>query len=156
MNLHADLEPVAFLIGTWSGVGEGAYPTIEPFGYREEISFTPGPAKPFLAYVQRTWRSQGPEPLHAEMGYLRGFGTRQVEFVISQPTGIAEVLSGSIDGTSIELTGVVASTATAKSVTATRRSIRVVGDTLTYRLAMAAMGQPLQHHLEATLTRVAD
>src|ERR671937_386650 len=35
--LHADLEPLAFLLGSWAGEGEGEHPGIEPFRYREEL-----------------------------------------------------------------------------------------------------------------------
>ncbi len=37
--LHPDLEPIAFLLGTWAGEGEGDWPSSGPFRYGEEMSF---------------------------------------------------------------------------------------------------------------------
>jgi hypothetical protein len=45
-------------------------------------------------------------------------------------------------------------TSTAKDVAALGRSIDVDGNLLTYTVALAAVGQPLQHHLQARLERV--
>ena len=39
-ELNPALTPVSFLLGTWRGEGEGQYPSIKPFRYREEIRFT--------------------------------------------------------------------------------------------------------------------
>jgi hypothetical protein len=156
MHLHPALDTVRFLIGTWRGSGSGRYPTIEPFDYDEEISFVPGPGKPFLAYVQRTWRTGSREPLHSECGFLRALGSDGVELVIAQPTGIVEVHVGSVRDGTVTLQGSAFTTPAARSVSATTREIEVTAGTLRYELAMEAVGQPLQHHLAAVLMRVAD
>ena len=54
-----------------------------------------------------------------------------------------------MDLTSVQVFG----TATAKSVTATTRSYSVDADTLSYDVSMAAVGEPLTHHLHAELQR---
>jgi len=148
---------MAFLLGTWKGRGEGEYPTIDSFGYVEEVTFG-HVGKPFLSYVQKTRHAETGEPLHAETGYLRAQGTNEVEFVVVQPSGIVELHTGSVHDDMIELTlGSVHTTPTAKSVTDVRRTFRVESDDdgalLTYDVAMAAVGQPMTHHLRATLRR---
>lgn len=153
MDVHPLLDPLRFLIGTWRGSGSGRYPTIATFEYEEEITFSPGPGKPFLAYSQRTRRAVSLEPLHAESGYLRALGSGRVELVIAQPTGIVEVLAGSVDGSRVAVTGTAHVTPTARPVSATTREIEVVGDVLRSSLAMEAVGRPLQHHLSAELSR---
>jgi len=155
MQLHPDCEPLAFLLGTWRGTGEGSYPTIDAFRYVEEVSFG-HVGKPFLVYVQKTKHAETGQPLHAETGYLRAAGDDRIEFVIAQPSGIVELHHGTVQAHSLELTlDSVHTTPTAKSVTDVQRRFEVDGDgaeaVLSYVVAMAAVGEPLTHHLRASL-----
>lgn len=158
VDLHPDIAVLAPLLGTWAGHGIGEYPTIESFGYLEEITFG-HVGKPFLTYGQKT-RSDDEtgRPLHAEVGFVRVPSPGRIEWVLAHPSGITEIEEGTltVDGTAIvmELTTTsVALTASAKDVTALGRSIRIDGDEFTYALRLRAVGQPLQHHLGATLRR---
>ena len=153
-GLPVELEPLAFLLGDWAGEGEGVYPTIEAFGYHEEVRFW-HVGKPVLAYTQRTRAADDGRPLHAEMGYFRLVGADGVELSLVHPTGITEVFAGTLIDTRIDLASVtVGQTPTAKEVAAVERTIEVDDDHLRYTVRMAAVGQPLQHHLSASLRRV--
>ena len=156
-DLHPGIAVLAPLLGTWAGEGAGEYPTIESFGYLEEVTFT-HIGKPFLIYNQKTRASDDGRPLHAETGYLRAPSIDWIELVLAHPTGVTEIEEGplSVDAHTLvlELTATsIGLTESAKNVTALSRSIRVDGDELTYTVQMGAMGQPLQHHLAATLRR---
>ena len=152
-GLHPDLEPLAFLLGTWSGRGRGTYPTVEPFDYLEEITVEHAGGR-FLRYEQRTRDVAGERPLHTETGYLRPGRPGFVEWVVVQPTGIVEVDEGVVDGTTLRVRSrIVGLTRTAKRVDTVERRLHAEGATLTAVLLMGAVGEPHQVHLQATLAR---
>lgn len=155
MELTPNLVPLQALIGTWFGEGLGEYPTIDPFRYREEVTFA-FVGKPFLAYSQRTWSPEG-TPLHVETGYLRHTGGGHLEFVLALPTGQVELGEGDLvstdGGLDLSLDARCWSTSTAKNVTATRRTYRLRGDELRTDLNMEAVGQPTGRHLASVLRR---
>ena len=155
MALHPNLASVAPLIGVWTGQGLGEYPTINDFGYTEELTFA-DIGKPFLTYRQRTWGLDG-NPMHTETGFLRVPAEGIVELTLAQPTGQVELAEGRLslegDAVLLELDARVLNTGTAKVVDATRRSYRLSGDELDTTFDMAAVGQPLARHLGSRLTR---
>ncbi len=144
--------PLAFLLGTWRGKGRGHYPTIEDFTYEEKTSFASN-GKPFLIYRQSTKGPDG-DPLHGESGYLRPAPEGGAEFFLAHPFGVVEVCEGTLTGTRLDLSSTTIAGTSTKEILATRRVIEVVGDELHYDFYMAAVGNPLEHHLEATLNRV--
>ena len=155
-ELHPDLLPLMFLLGTWRGEGVGGYPTMDTFHYGEEVTFRHN-GKPFLAYTQRTWSLDDERPLHAEMGYWRPQADGGVELILAHPFGIAEIEIGVVTGRRVELmTHTIQGSPTAKEVTRVERSVHVVGEVLTYDVRMAAVGQPITHHLHAELSRRAE
>lgn len=147
-------EPLMFLVGTWRGEGQGEYPTVEPFAYGEEIVFEHS-RRPVIILRQQAWILADGRPSHTESGYLRATAFGHVEALVAQGNGIVQVQEGTVSGHAVELRSTaVGRTSTAKEVLEVARSFEVVGDELRYEMSMAAVGQPMTHHLRAVLHRV--
>ncbi len=156
-ELHPVNLPLAPMLGVWRGRGEGHYPTIDDFSYIEELTFG-HVGKPFVAMAQKTRDATSDVPLHAEAGYFRPQGDGTVELVLAQPSGIVEILTGELTSSEgaleLDLSSVgVHLSPSAKSVTGTRRRLVIDGDSMVIDMWMAAVGEPMTHHLTGHLQR---
>jgi hypothetical protein len=150
--MHPDLDPIAFLLGTWRGKGEGEYPNIEPFRFTEEITFD-HVGDPFLLVTESSWTTDG-APLHFERGTLRPLGEGRVDLTLAHPIGVAEVGEGTVDGTTIALRSTaVARTSAGSPVSEIERRYELVDGALAYEVDMATDGVAKTFHVRATLTR---
>jgi hypothetical protein len=156
-ELHPDVQRLAFLLGTWRGQGRGEYPTIEPFGFEEELAFFHvGDA--FLVYEQRSWAAADDAPLHLERGFYRFGDEDTLEITLAHPLGLVEVAHGRLIDTTIEAStdgGLIGRTRTGMDVSGVRRRYEVQGDRLRYRIDMGTERTAMTLHLEGDLTRSA-
>ncbi len=157
-DLPTELVPVAWLLGTWRGLGVGGYPSVDEFRFSQEMTFSET-GKPYLHYLSRSWLldDEGAEvrPLAQETGYWRPQPDGALEVVLAHPTGYAEIWLGEVDAAKIEMrTDVVARTETAKPYTAGHRLYGLVQGDLMWAFDMAAVDEPIQPHLSAKLSRV--
>jgi len=148
---------LAALAGTWVGTGEGHYPTVDDFTFSVRVEVIPVPGRPRLAYRMSSTGPDG-EPRHGESGFLRLIDDGSVELTVATGSGLAEVATGraepSPDGMSVALTTErIVGSPTAKEVTTAERTFTVTGDDLAHELSMAAVGEPMTHHLSARLRR---
>lgn len=166
--LPAELAHLSWMIGSWSGVGLGQYPTIEDFRFHQDLTISTD-GRPFLQYVSRSWviddDGNRVRPSASETGYLRPRPDNEVEFLLVHPTGITEIWFGKVEVTSIVnavitgarirlLTDGVMRTPSAKEVSGGERLYGLVDGDLLWTYDMAAMGQPLSNHLSARLRPV--
>lgn len=162
MEIPSDLAPecvaLAWMLGTWRGVGLGTYPGIEDFRFGQEVVVGYDPNKPFLAYESRSWLLDEAgslvRPLARESGWWRPQPDGSVELLLSHPFGIAELWIGQITGARIELrTDAVIRSVSASDYSAGHRLYGYVEGDLLWTFDMAAMGHALQNHLSARLKR---
>jgi hypothetical protein len=156
-NLHPDLMPLAWLVGTWRGKGRGEYPNIEGFQFAQEVSFNHD-GRAFLNYFSRSWiideNDEIVRPAASEVGFWRIKEKNVLEVLLAHNTGIAEGWVGLVQGAKIQLAMDQGySSPTAKIVTAGSRLYGLVEGELFTSYDMAAQGQTLQAHLWSSLER---
>ena len=159
-NLHPDLMPLAWLVGTWRGKGRGEYPNVPGFQYAQEVSFNHD-GRPFLNYFSRSWiidkNDEIIRPAASEVGFWRIKENNVLEVILAHNTGIAEGWVGLVQGAKIQLAMDQGYSApSAKIVTAGSRLYGLVEGELFTSYDMAAQGQTLQAHLWSSLERQAE
>ena len=158
-NIHPDCAPLAWLLGTWAGNGHGEYPTIEDFQFGQEVLFQQD-GRPFIHFMSRSWivDADGNHVREAaqETGFIRPKPDRVLEVVMAHNTGFVEIWHGELHAEQPRfeiVSDAVARTATAKEYAGGKRLYGYVEGDLLYAFDMAAMGQELQPHTHARLTR---
>ena len=95
-NLHPDLLPLAWLVGSWRGKGRGEYPNVPGFQFAQEVSFNHD-GRPFLNYFSRSWiiddNNEIIKPAASEVGFWRVKENNVLEVILAHNTGIADGLS---------------------------------------------------------------
>jgi len=151
--MHPLLTPLGPFFGTFAGVGEGAYPTIAPFSYRETLTFGHRGA-PVASFAQATTSADGARPMHHEAGFLRIGDGGVLEMTVAHTFGITEVLTGQVADRVISCTSTMLGVApNAKSVRQTRRRYVLDGEQLTSELWMSYAAHDDVLHLTSVLTR---
>ncbi len=159
-NLHPDLMPLAWLVGTWRGKGRGEYPNVPGFQFAQEVSFNHD-GRAFLNYFSRSWiideNDEIVRPAASEVGFWRIKEKNVLEVLLAHNTGIAEGWVGLVQGAKIQLAMDQGySSPTAKIVTAGSRLYGLVECELFTSYDMAAQGQTLQAHLLSSLERASE
>ena len=148
---------VAALVGTWVGTGEGGYPTIEPFSFRERTIFKERPNHPAVHYKQKTWRQtpEGEIVSHKEKGLLRISSDHTLTLDNIQGAR-AETMVGTWEATNSTWTIRLRSTDYAGDgrVIASTRAVEIGPDHFNYELTMETAATAEMHlHVQAQLRR---
>lgn len=164
-DLHRDLVPLAFLLGTWRGAGVAEFPGPSPRAsschFGQEITFSHD-GRDVLEYSSRSWEldSEGAtvRPLEAEHGYWR-VRDRQLEVVMVRDEGVVEIWYGELaEGKpQIDLaTDAVARTPAAAAYTGGKRLYGYVNGDLMWVGEKATPEVPLRPYMSAHLKKAVD
>ncbi len=147
-------------LGTWRGVGEGGFPTIDPFRYEEVTEFHTREGEVSILFEQQTWvlpEGGEREPSHWESGFLQVTEDGRIDLLNAQNSGRVEVLTGDLrDGDDGEIVLELESVVLGHDprMLSTRRRYRLRGDELNYEIEMATTNVDARTwHLTATLKR---
>ena len=96
-DLHKDLVPLAFLLGSWAGAGVHDFPGAEKCNFGQEVTFSHD-GRDFLEFQSRTWVLDNDgnkvRPLETEHGFWRIDADRKVEVTMVRDDGVVEIWYG--------------------------------------------------------------
>lgn len=157
-DLNSALMPLAWLIGSWQGNGHGSWPGVGDFEFGQQIDFATNRGD-YLHYLSQTWtldpEGQPDEPLTMESGFWRPAGSGELDVVLTNPEGWAEIWAGRVQGAKIELTTDVVARTTSSELAYTgghRLYGNVEGDLL-WTFDRATADVELQPYMWARLAR---
>ncbi|MER5225353.1 FABP family protein [Streptomyces flaveus] len=159
-DLHKDLVPLAFLLGSWTGAGVHDFPGAEKCNFGQEVSFSHD-GRDFLEYHSRTWvlDSEGNKvkPLETETGYWRIDSDRKVEVVMVRDDGVVEVWYGELADKKPQIdlaTDAVACTAASGPYSGGKRLYGYVKSDLMWVGEKQTPEVPLRPYMSAQLKKV--
>ncbi|MGA5703251.1 FABP family protein [Peterkaempfera bronchialis] len=171
-DLHRDVVPLAFLLGTWEGAGvyaplDESRPGREKCNFGQEVVFRHD-GRPFLEYRSRTWvldaEGHKVRPLENESGFWRitsnadgASGARGIEIAMVRDEGVIEIWYGELaDGRpQIDVaTDAVARAQSAEPYSGGKRLYGLVNGELMWVGEKAAPEIPLRPTMSAQLKKV--
>jgi THAP4-like, heme-binding beta-barrel domain len=156
-NLHPDLMPLAWIIGTWRGKGKAEYPGMKAINYAQEVSFNHD-GQNYLNYFSRTWEIDDDneiiKPHDSEVGFWRVRDKEVLEVVLSHNSGTNEGWLGLIRGPKIQLAmDKTYESPSAKAIAAGSRLYGLVEGQLFTSLDVEKDGHELQAYMWSSLER---
>ncbi|MFJ1703607.1 FABP family protein [Kitasatospora sp. NPDC088346] len=166
-DLHKDVVPLAFLLGTWEGAGVFDFPGSEKCNFGQEVVFRHD-GRAFLEFRSRTWvldnEGEKVRPLENEHAFWRvttnqhgSSGEREIEVSSVRDDGTVEIWYGKLhDGKpQIDLaTDAVARIEGSAAYSGGKRLFGLVGEELLWVGEKSAPEVPLRPYMSAQLKKV--
>ncbi|GAA2140515.1 FABP family protein [Kitasatospora kazusensis] len=166
-DLHKDVVPLAFLLGTWEGAGVFDFPGAEKCNFGQEIVFRHD-GRPFLEFRSRTWVLDGEgekvRPLENEHSFWRvtsnqhgATGEREIEISSVRDDGTVEIWYGKLHDGKPQIdvaTDAVARIEGSDPYTGGKRLYGMVNEELLWVGEKAAPEVPLRPYMSGQLKKV--
>lgn len=161
-DLHPDLVPLVFLLGTWQGAGVADLgPEEGQCNFGQEVIFSHD-GRDFLEYSSRTWELDNDgasiRPLESEHGFWR-VKDRTVSVVLVRDQGVAEVWYGELADKKPQIdlvTDAIARSPEAPEYSGGKRLYGYVKGDLMWVGERATPTTPLRPYMSAQLKKAVD
>jgi hypothetical protein len=171
-DLAAEVYPLAWLVGRWSGTGEINHPAVGRLEIASDVVFDHD-GGPYLRFESTIRVAHGEsseadveaahEVFATETGYWRVAPIKPAELtedqhplevLVADASGRLALYLGYVGGGQVHLsTDFIARTSTAAEVTAARRMYGLVNGNLLWAEDLAGLGEPMRTFASAELTR---